>query len=77
MSTNPKIFSLEGRGLKLDTRADIAPLLHDIDPAIIEEIHLGGNTLGVEASLALAEVLEKTQVLKVRNARLCRYRHTS
>lgn len=65
MSSNPKIFSLQGKGLKLNTRADIAPLLQDIDPAIIEEIHFGGNTIGVEASLALAEFLEKAKALKV------------
>ena len=75
MPTNPKIFSLQGRGLKLDTRQDIAPLLQDIDPSIVEEVHLGGNTLGVEASLALAEFLEKTKVLKVCKSHACRRRH--
>ncbi|KAI0338871.1 RNI-like protein [Trametopsis cervina] len=65
MATSTKIFSLHGRGLKLDSRADIAPLLQEVDPAVIEEIHFGGNTIGVEASLALAEFLEKTQALKI------------
>ena len=37
-----------------------------VDPAVVEEIHFGGNTIGIEASQALAEFLEKTQVLKVR-----------
>jgi len=59
-------LSLHGKGLKLDTRADIEPYLKDVDPSIIEEIHLGGNTIGVDASLALAEFLQKTQVLKAR-----------
>lgn len=60
-----KVFSLHGRGLKLDTRADLAPLLEGIDPTTIEEIHFGGNTLGVEASEVLAEFLAKATNLKV------------
>jgi len=62
------VFSLQGRGLKLDTRADIAPHLEGVDPTLIEEIHFGGNTLGVEASQAVADFLEKTTILKVRDA---------
>ncbi|KAF8195408.1 hypothetical protein BJ912DRAFT_1056657 [Pholiota molesta] len=53
------IFTLHGKGLKLDTRADIEPYLKDVDPTIIEEIHFGGNTIGVEASEALAEFLSR------------------
>ena len=62
---NPKILSLHGRGLKLDTRADIEPYLKDFDPTILEEVHFGGNTIGVDASLALAEFLSKAHALKV------------
>ncbi|KAI0795259.1 hypothetical protein BC629DRAFT_1592757 [Irpex lacteus] len=65
MTTDTKIFSIQGRGLKLDTKADIAPILEGVDPEVIEEIHFGGNTIGVEASLALAEFLEKTKALKI------------
>jgi Ran GTPase-activating protein (RanGAP) involved in mRNA processing and transport len=61
-----KNLSLHGKGLKLNTREDILPYLKDIDATLLEEIHLGGNTIGVEASQALAEFLAKTQVLKVR-----------
>ena len=64
-TSTTKNFSLHGKGLKLDTRADIEPYLKDVDPTIIEEIHFGGNTLGVDASQALAEFLDKTEVLKV------------
>ena len=60
------ILSLHGKSLKLDTREDIAPYLADVDPAILEEIHFGGNTIGVEASKALAEFLKKAVSLKVR-----------
>ncbi|KAJ7079794.1 hypothetical protein B0H15DRAFT_858081 [Mycena belliarum] len=59
------IFSLEGKGLKLNTRADLEPWLATVDPTKIEEIHFGGNTIGVDASLALAEFLRKTTVLKI------------
>lgn len=59
------VLTLEGKGLKLNTRADIEPWLKDVDPTKIEEIHFGGNTLGVDASLALAEFLQKTTILKV------------
>lgn len=60
-------LSLLGRGLKLDTRADIEPHLASFDPTAIEEIHLGGNTIGVEAAQALAEFLGKTTKLRVRS----------
>ncbi|KIP09690.1 hypothetical protein PHLGIDRAFT_102431 [Phlebiopsis gigantea 11061_1 CR5-6] len=65
MTAKPTVFSIQGRGLKLDTYADIAPVLAEYDPAVVEEIHFGGNTIGIEASQALAAFLEKTQVLKV------------
>jgi hypothetical protein len=64
-STSTKVFSLQGKSLKLDSRSDIEPHLDDVDPTVIEEIHLGGNTIGVEAAKALAEFLEKTTILKV------------
>lgn len=60
------IFTLHGQGLKLDTRADIEPHLATLDPTKLEEIHLGGNTLGVEACEALGEVLAKCTNIKVR-----------
>lgn len=73
MADTSRIFSLAGRGLKLNTRADIEPhlqVLRSIDQ--VEEVHFGGNTLGVEACEALAEVLANLQSLKVRNhIKLC------
>lgn len=59
------IFSLQGRGLSLNTRADVEPLLADVDPDVVEEVHFGGNTIGVEAAQVIAEFLEKTKVLRV------------
>ncbi|WFC98435.1 Ran GAP Rna1 [Malassezia yamatoensis] len=60
------VFSLEGQNLKLDTKEDIAPYiqqLEKLDP--LHEVHLGGNTLGVGACTAVAEVLRTKTQLKV------------
>ncbi|TKY89510.1 hypothetical protein EX895_002041 [Sporisorium graminicola] len=66
MSDEPRIFSLVGQGLKLDSKADIQPHLDKLEQiAHLEEIHLGGNTLGVEACQALANVLKTKKTLKV------------
>ncbi|VDB91847.1 unnamed protein product [Peniophora sp. CBMAI 1063] len=59
------VYSLHGKGLKLDTRTDIEPYLREINPEALEEIHLGGNTIGIEAAQALAEVLQKATNLRV------------
>ncbi|KAI0247617.1 hypothetical protein BJV78DRAFT_1132939 [Lactifluus subvellereus] len=60
-------YSIEGLGLKLNTREDIEPYLRQIEPNIshLEEIHLCGNTIGVGAAQALAEVLEKASGIRV------------
>ncbi|KAI5121158.1 hypothetical protein M0805_007155 [Coniferiporia weirii] len=63
---SPRSFSIHGRGLKLNTRADIEPHLETLRATKdVEEVHFGGNTLGVEASEALAEVLFTLKSLKV------------
>ncbi|KAI5254812.1 RNI-like protein [Aureobasidium subglaciale] len=63
-----KTFSLEGRGLKLDSAADmdkhIAELKSNKD---VEEVIFVGNTLGIEACEALAKVLENKKKIKVAN----------
>ncbi|KAJ6157409.1 Ran GTPase-activating protein 1 [Penicillium chermesinum] len=62
----PKIFSLDGKGLKLDTAEDIEahikPLTESTD---YTEIHFGGNTLGIGASERLAAVLATQKNLEV------------
>ncbi len=66
MSGDSKVFSLVGKGLKLDTKADIQPHLDALQQiADLQEVHLGGNTLGVEACQALADVLKDKKTLKV------------
>lgn len=63
-----KIFSLEGKGLKLDTAADIEPHIISLrSMSDVEEIRLLGNTLGVEACKVLGEVLETKKTLQVSN----------
>ncbi|EED18591.1 ran GTPase activating protein 1 (RNA1 protein) [Talaromyces stipitatus ATCC 10500] len=61
-----KIFSLDGKGLKLDTAEDIEthakPLLED---TTFTEVHLGGNTIGVAASERLAAALATQKNLQV------------
>ncbi|KAJ5639683.1 Ran GTPase-activating protein 1 [Penicillium longicatenatum] len=62
----PKIFSLDGKSLKLDTAEDIEahikPLTESTD---YTEIHFGGNTLGIGASERLAAVLATQKNLEV------------
>ncbi|KAJ9482972.1 hypothetical protein VN97_g10443 [Penicillium thymicola] len=61
----PKVFSLEGKVLKLDSAEDmnahIQPLIDNTD---YTEIRLGGNTLGIDASKRLAEVLQTQKCLE-------------
>lgn len=66
MATNTKVFSLEGKGLKLDTAADLEPhvkALRELED--VEEVRFLGNTLGVEACAALGKILETKKTLKV------------
>jgi Ran GTPase-activating protein 1 len=66
MTSINKIFSLEGRGLKLDTAVDIEPHIKALrSMQDVEEIRLLGNTLGVGACKALAEILGTKKTLQV------------
>ncbi|KAF2277513.1 RNI-like protein [Westerdykella ornata] len=68
MADSSRVFSLEGRGLKLDTAEDIEPYIKSLrENDDVEEVHLLGNTLGIGASEALAKVLETKKKLKVAN----------
>ena len=61
-----KIFSLEGKVLKLDTAEDleahVGPLRSMDD---VEEVRILGNTLGIEACKRLGEILATKKSLKV------------
>lgn len=63
-----KVFSLEGKCLKLDSAADVeAHIKPLVDMQDVEEIRLLGNTLGVEACKRLGEVLETKKTLQSAN----------
>ncbi len=66
MASSPSVFSLEGQGLRLETAADIEPYLKELQSnAGVREIRLGGNTFGVEACKALADILRSKESLEV------------
>ncbi|KAJ2977556.1 hypothetical protein NQ176_g4305 [Zarea fungicola] len=67
MSDSKKIFSLEGKGLKLTTAADVEPHIADLRANDVEEVRLLGNSLGIEACKVLGEVLATKKNLKVAN----------
>lgn len=62
-------FSLEGRGLKLDTAADIESHISELTSSAssITSINLSGNTIGVEAAKALAPHLSRLSSLESAN----------
>ncbi|CAO3697316.1 unnamed protein product [Rhizopus stolonifer] len=64
-SENNTVFSIVGKGLKLNTAEDVQEFVETIQQmSELEVIHLSGNTLGVEASQALAEALKNKTHLK-------------
>ncbi|PHH73139.1 hypothetical protein CDD80_4023 [Ophiocordyceps camponoti-rufipedis] len=65
MAGTDKVFSIEGRGLKLDTAADLEPHVAQLRAHDVEEVRLLGNTLGVEACKLLGEILATKKNLKV------------
>ncbi|KAK4540049.1 hypothetical protein LTR36_009865 [Oleoguttula mirabilis] len=63
-----KVFSLKGRALKLDTAADLDKHIRPLkDSTDVEEIHIEGNTIGVAASIALADILATKHTLQYAN----------
>lgn len=69
MTSDSKIFSLEGKALKLDTAADVEPHVKALrEMQDVEEVRLEGNTIGIEAAAALADVLKSKKTLQVCSA---------
>lgn len=67
--SDSKVFSLEGKSLKLDTAEDIEPHIKALkDNEDVEEVRFLGNTLGIGASEALAKILETKKKLQVPHA---------
>lgn len=59
-------FTIEGRGLKLDSAEQVQEFIDTIaGMEKLENIILSGNTFGVEACKALAAALAKKPLLKV------------
>lgn len=77
MTNSSSVFSLVGKNLKLNSKADIQPYLDELNRTVdLQEIHLGGNTFGVEACQALADVLKTKHTLKVSRRRIFSYTYT-
>lgn len=63
---NNTTFSIVGKGLKLNSAADVKEFVEAIEQMPdLEVIKLSGNTIGVEASQALGKALESKTKLKV------------
>lgn len=60
-----KVFSLEGRGLKLDSAADLEPHIAPLRDSDVEEVRLLGNTFGVGACKLLGSILASKKNLQV------------
>ncbi|KAJ4421638.1 Ran GAP Rna1 [Gnomoniopsis sp. IMI 355080] len=68
MAPSDKVFSLEGKGLKLDTAEDLEPHVAGLKAMTdVEEIRILGNTLGVGACKRLGEILSTKKSLQVAN----------
>ncbi|CAN8098738.1 unnamed protein product [Discula destructiva] len=68
MAASNKVFSLEGKSLKLDTAEDIEPHIADLKAMDdVEEVRILGNTLGIGACKRLGEVLSTKKSLQVAN----------
>lgn len=60
-----EVFSIAGKALKLTTKEDIQPHLDSLAKlSQCAKIDLSGNTIGTEASKALAEFIESTDSVK-------------
>lgn len=67
MAAFTKVFSLEGRALKLDTAEDLEAHIADLKAMDdVEEVRMLGNTLGIGACKRLGEVLATKKSLQVR-----------
>ena len=60
------VFTIKAATLKFETRRDLLPYLTPlIENPDVEEVHLSGNTYGVEACEFLGQVLSTKKNLKV------------
>ncbi|RXK38536.1 ran GTPase-activating protein 1 [Tremella mesenterica] len=67
-SDNHRVWSILGKNLKADTADQLEPYFSQlVEMKDVEEVHLGGNSLGVGACEALAEVFKQKKGLKIVN----------
>ncbi|OJA16697.1 hypothetical protein AZE42_07704 [Rhizopogon vesiculosus] len=65
MAPSKTILDIRGKQLKLETAAEVAPFITHVDPTKLTAIHLGGNSIGVEAAKEFGRFLETADVLKL------------
>lgn len=66
MANDTKVFSLEGKGIKFNTAEDVEPHIKALrEMEDVEEVRLQGNTVGIEAAAAFADVLRTKKTLQV------------
>lgn len=66
MAPSRTILDIRGKQLKLETAADVAPFITSVDPTKLTAIHLGGNSIGVEAAKEFGRFLQTADILQVR-----------
>ena len=63
------VFSVEGKGIKLDTAEAVAEYVKHLQGmATVEEIRLSGSSYGIEATRAIADALKTKTTIKVRRS---------
>lgn len=66
--TTTGIFTIEGQGLKLDSKEDVAKMCSEIKEIVgLSQVHLQGNTIGVGAAEALASAIKLHDSVKIVN----------
>jgi Ran GTPase-activating protein 1 len=66
MAASDRVFSIEGKGLKLDTAEDLEPHIAPLRAMDdVKEVRVSGNSLGVGACKLLGEVLSTKKTLEV------------
>ncbi|KAG2344506.1 RNI-like protein [Suillus weaverae] len=65
MAASKTILDIRGKQLKLETAADVASFITSVNPTKLTAIHLGGNSIGVEAAKEFGRFLETADVLEL------------
>lgn len=69
INAGANVFSIESKGLKLNTAEDVQEFVNSISEIKnLEQVILSGNTFGVEAAQAIAGVLKGKKTMRIVNA---------